>query len=284
MSGIKISVVFAVLLCSSVVWAQRSIAEEQRLKLAALQKYTEALYREPTKKELEAVAPNEELKTKYAEFLRQPNSGLIKLIKDKNCAENTKIVSADENCLKYSMPGAGNSFSFRKERYRIARLADLTFTGDSFQGTGFLTHTLLVNIGDVALESVSLQTAGLQYINEFQPEPNYNKGKIIAEKLSEGIEKDNFIYRRGHLAVENSTFVLRSIAYGGKSFRAIQGITYNEFDFDDRRDITVAFRIVEKDADENVTILWKRLSEKKSPKVIWKKKNQKIPSKLYLID
>lgn len=273
MSGIRISVVFAILLCSSVVWAQRPIAEEQRLKLAALQKYTEALYREPTKKELETVAPNEELKAKYAKFLRQPNTGLTKLIKDKNCSENTKIVSADENCLKYSMPGAGNSFSFRKEQYRIARLADLTFTENSFQGTGFLTHTLLVNIGDVGLESVSLQTAGLQYINEFQPEPDYNKGKIIAEKLSEGVKKDNFLYRRGHLAVENATFVMRSIAYGGKSFRAVEGLTYNEFDFDDRRDITVAFRIVEKDSDGNVTILWKRLSDKKSPKVIWERKS-----------
>lgn len=237
-----------------------------------LQRQRELLYRKPTKKELETVVPSLELTQKYAIFLRQPNTGLTKLIKDKNCSANTKVISADEHCLKYTMPGAGSSFSFRAETYRIPRLADLTYIDKSFQATGHLTHSLLVNIGDVPLEQVTTETKGLKFLVEFQPEPDYEKGKQVAQQLVKGIKKNGFLYRRGLYIVENETFVLRSIAYDGKSFRAVSGVTYNEFDFDERGDVTVAFRIVEKDNDENLTILWKKLVEKKSPKILWNKK------------
>jgi hypothetical protein len=82
-----------------------------------------------------------------------------------------------------------------------------------------------------------------------------------------GIRRDGFLYRRGLFIVENTTFALRSIAYEGKHYRAINGLTYNEFDYDKRNDVIVVFRIVEKDEAGNVTILWKELSEKNSPKL-----------------
>lgn len=244
-----------------------SIDRQIEWKLTFLKKNIEPLYRKPTEKELKAIEPSRELFTKYAEFLRQPNTGLTKLIDDKGCAKNTKVVVATDNCLQYSMPGAGSSFSFRAENYRIARLADLTFTDKSFQASGVLLHGIFVNLGGVPIESVDLQTRGMKYLTEFQPEPDYNKGRAIDQQLMRGIRRDGFLYRRGFYMVENATFALRSIAYGGKYFRAIQGITYNEFDYDKRRDVIVTFRVVEKDAAGNVTILWKVLQEKDSPRV-----------------
>lgn len=247
--------------------AQFSRTDNPANRLAALQKNISPLYRKPSKKELQMVAPRAELFEKYAEFLRQPNTGLIKLIDDKGCAENTKVVVASEDCLKYTMPGAGSSYSFRTENYRIPRLADLTFTDNSFQATGVLLHGIFVKIGDVPLENVTLESAGLKYLVEFQPEVDYDKAKQIDERLSKGIEQDGFIYRRGFYAVEDMTYVLRSIAYDGKYMRAVGGITYNELNFDKRKDIIVAFRIVDKDAEGSVTILWKELQEKDSPSV-----------------
>lgn len=240
---------------------------ETENRLSNLQRDVELIYRKPAKKELKLVEPRRELFDNYAGFLRQSNTGLTKLIADKGCSENMKVVVATDDCLKYTMPGAGSSFSFRTKTYRIPRLADLTFTDKSFQATGNLLHGILVNVGNVPLENVNLQTKGLKYLTDFQPEPDFEKGKVIGAKLVEGIENDGFLYRRGLFIVENTTFVLRSIAYGGKSFRSIAGITYNEFDFDKRRDTIIAFRIVEKDAEGNVTILWKQLQEKVSPDI-----------------
>ena len=126
------------------------------------------IYRKPTKNEFELLAPNKEDLKKYAQFLRQSNTGLLKLIDDQGCAENTIVVNASEDCLKYSMPGAGSSYSFRTENYRIRRLSDLTYTDDSFQSSGILAHAMLVNVGDIPLEQISLQTKGLKFLTEFQ--------------------------------------------------------------------------------------------------------------------
>jgi hypothetical protein len=238
---------------------------ERRLRF--LKSNVEPLYRKPTGRELKAVEPRRELFDRYADFLRQPDTGLTKLIDDKGCAENTKIVVATDECLKYTMPGAGSSFSFRTQNYRLARLADLTFTNKSFQASGVLLHGIFVNLGNVPLEEITLQTRGLKYLVDFQPEPDYENGKKIDRLLTQGIRQDGFLYRRGLYIVENKTFALRSIAYGGKYFRAVREVTYNEFDYDKRRDVIVVFRIVEKDEAGNVTILWKLLREKASPAI-----------------
>lgn len=237
------------------------------LQLTLLQKVVTPLYRKPTKKELKTVEPSRVLLSKYAGFLRQPETGLTKLIADKGCADNTKVVSVSEECLKYSMPGSGSSFSFRTENYRIPRLADITYTDQSFQSSGVLLQALFVDLGDIPLEQITSQTRGMKYLIEFQPETNYEKSKEVSDRLMQGITQDGFMYRRGLLTVENTTFALRSVAYDGKSPRSIRGLTYNELDFDKRRDVIVVFRIVEKDNDGSITILWKKLQEKDAPEI-----------------
>lgn len=224
------------------------------------------LYREPTKEELKAISPNPEDTEKYTDFLRQPDTGLIKLAVDSGCEENMRIVVATPECLKYTMPGAGSSYSFRTENYRLQRLADIIYTDNSFQSAGVLLHGIFVKIGDVPLEKVNLQTKGLKFLVDFEPETNNDKKREFDKRISEGFLIDGFQYRRGLSAVENTTYALRSIAYNGLYARAAQGISYNELNLDKRRDIIVAFRVVRKDSDGSVTILWKKLLQKDPPK------------------
>jgi hypothetical protein len=230
-------------------------------------KNIEPLYRKPTDKELKLLMPNRIDVEKFADFLRQPNTGITKLAADFGCAENTTIVVASEDCLKYTMPGAGSSYSFRIENYRIRRLADITFTDNSFQATGVLIHGIFVNIGDVALENVSLNTKGLKFLTDFKPESDFEKAKEIDLQLAKGIKQDGFLYRRALYAKDNTTYVLRSIAYRGSFYRVVQNISYNELAFDKRKDVIVAFRIVRRDDDGSVTILWKELTRNNSPKI-----------------
>ena len=260
--------ILLILIGASSVAAQFSRTDNlTEWELSALSREVEPLYRKPTDKELKAVEPSRESLAKFAEFLRQPKTGLTKLIDDKGCADNTRIVVATDNCLKYTMPGAGSSFSFRTGSYRIARLADLIYTNKSFQAAGVLLHGIFVNLGNVPLGEVTLETRGMKYLVNFVPEPDYEKGKAIDLQLTQGVKQDGFLYRRGLYMVENTTFALRSIAYGGKYFRAVGNLTYNEFNYDKRKDVIVVFRIVERNAEGSVTILWKILQEKDSPEI-----------------
>lgn len=224
------------------------------------------LYRKPTKAELKLLAPGKEDLRKYSEFLRRSNTGLIKLIADRGCAEYTNVVNVSPDCLQLSMPGAGSSYSFRTESYRIRRLSDLTYADNALNSSGILAHAILVNIGNVPLETVSLQANGLEFLNEFETTDDFEKAKEIDRRINQGIENNGFNYSRRAVAAVNTTYVLRSIAYRGNYYRAVQGFTYDELDFDQRRDITVAFRIVRRDAD-SITILWKELRNQKSPSI-----------------
>lgn len=244
-----------------------SESESASLRLTVLHKYADPLYRKPTKDELQLVAPDPSLYGKYREFLAQPSTGLFKLVPDAGCAENAKIITASEICMKFAFPGAGSSYSFRTKNYRIKQLADLSFSDAKLNITGDLTHGLLVDLGDVPLDQASLGSVALKYLVEFQPSAGFREANKINESLTDGIRQDGFLYLRSIQAIENHTYALRSIAYRGRVMTSIKGVPYNELDFDRRRDIVVVFRIVQKDADGSVSILWSQLSDKEAPKI-----------------
>ncbi len=227
----------------------------------------EPIYREPTKEELAAVAPNEEDTKTFAEFLRQKNTGLIKLIPENNCGEKAKTINAAPECAKFTMPGGGASFSFRTENYRIQHLGDVNYTGRSFRAFGTLAHGIFVDLGDVPIDKIDLNSAGMDFLAKFQPANNFKEAQEIAVKLDAGIKNETFVYKNLLPAADKTTYAVRSIAYQGTVTRSIQGITYNELELDKRKDMIVVFRVVRRDADGSVTILWKELSKKDAPKL-----------------
>jgi hypothetical protein len=165
------------------------------------------------------------------------------------------------------MPGAGSSYSFRMGNHWLKHLGDLNFGGENFQSSeGILTNGIMVNIGDIPLEKVS-QHKALKTLIEFQPVNDFEKAASFASLLEKGIRDKDFFYRSNLPVQENSTYFLRSIAYKGESFRAIDEVVYDEFDFDKRKDVIIAFRVVRFIPNESVTILWKEFDRKDSPKI-----------------
>ncbi len=248
--------------------ALRSAGEYNRrvsnsVRSAALQTINN-LYRKPTKEESKLLAAEKDDLKRYAPFLRQSDTGLTKLMIDRGCAEYTSVLNVSEVCRKYTMPGAGSSFSFRTENYRVRRLSDLTFREDGFYSLGILSHSILFNLGDIPLEQITMQTNGMKFLTDFETVTEFEKAREIDKQINDGIESGGFFYSRKAEAAENTTYVLRVVAYRGSYFRAVQGFVYDELDFDERRDVTVAFRIIRRD-DESVTILWKILANQKSP-------------------
>lgn len=225
------------------------------------------LYRDLTKEEELLLAPDPQFAKMFSEFLSRKNTGLIKLMIDRGCDKGTEVVDSTPHCIKYNMPGAGASYSFRTKNYKVKHLGDITFAGDSFQTGELLKHGIFINIGDVPLENVNLEMDKLQTLVNFQAVKDFDKAKVFAAQLDKGIQGDNLLYKNSLPVQENKTYILRSIAYRGNNFKVVENVEYDEFDFDDRKDVIVAFRVIKLEKDESVTILWKELAEQKSPKL-----------------
>lgn len=226
------------------------------------------LYRRPSAEEQKLLEAEPEVSQNFAEFLRQRSTGILKLIADKGCSKDLNVIVSTAHCLKYKMPGAGSSYSFRVENHWLKHLGDLNFDGINLQSSfGILTNGIMVNIGDVSLEKTDLQNEALKTLTEFQPAQEIDKAAGFSTLLEKGIKGGDFIYGSILPVKENSTYLLRSIAYKTEFFRTIDKIEYDEFAFDKRKDILVAFRIVRFIPDESITIVWKVLDRKESPKI-----------------
>lgn len=225
------------------------------------------LYRKPNAEELKLLAPGVRDLQTFSEFLSNKNTGIARLIIDMDCDKGSDVVVSTPHCLKYAMPGAGASYSFRVRNYQNKNLADLNFTGDLFTTPGVLKHGILVNIGDIPLESLTLDSKELNALIQFVPTYDFKKAATFSAMLEKGIDGGDVLYKNDASVRENTTYALRSIAYRGEVNQIIEGIAYNELEFDERSDILVVFRIVRLVPGESVTILWKELSNKKSPKM-----------------
>lgn len=218
-------------------------------------RYFEAIYRKPTDKELKLLAVDSELTAKYKNFTTKNNSGIIRLMPDFGCNENKNVVVAKEECLKYSMPGGGSAYSFRKNTYRLWRLADLIYRENVFFAGSRYTQGIIGALGDVELDKISLNSKGVKQLSEFVPVDEYTEIEQQYKKIERGVIVNGILFSNKLKVKENATYILRSIAYQGKSYTTVaSNIVYNEFDFDKRFDVLTAFRVLKKDTDGSVVI------------------------------
>lgn len=225
------------------------------------------LYRDSTKKERAFLAPMDEDRESNAAILSQKRTGIFRLIMNRGCAGGAKTVAASKACTGLTMPGAGSAYSFRIRDYRMHHISDINFNKHRLEALGVLTHGVVVDLGYVQLEDISLSTPGVVYLARVKPAKNFADAGAFADKLVKGFRKDGFVYGSMIPVRNSSTYVLRSIAYRGEAQRNVGGVVYNELLLDKRRDIIVAFKIVRLKEGTDATIVWKVLSDKKAPRL-----------------
>lgn len=225
----------------------------------------ESIYRKPSRSETAALAVSDELLRRYAEFLKAKNVGIVKLSSNSTCVSASDVVVASEQCLPFMIPGAGTAFSFRTESYRLPRLADVILLNNEIKTGGVFQQVIAVDIGDVDLDGLTLESTSLAYLVNAKPARDSDEFTRFDAQLLAGIVENGLLHRKNQPVKLNTTFAIRTIAYRGKSTRTLDGFLYNELEYDKRRDAIVLFRIVDKDADGNITLLWKKLKDVEAP-------------------
>ena len=201
------------------------------LVLSALSVFAQSQSRDDILKQIEAkraelatleqrfLSPSEEDRATHAEFLNHSDTGLIRLLPREKY--DTAYLKDDKKSI--STRGGGAYYSFARLTHEYGYGSDIELekgmllTGFAGRHSGWF-----VNLGDIPLETVSLETpAVIELVTNL---PARKKSQSEAPlKL-------------------NSTYLLRSVD-------------------PERSDVLVAFRVVRIDSDESAIILWKLLKK-----------------------
>jgi hypothetical protein len=231
------------------------------------------------KKRIEAMrAPNPQDLVTYSAFLSQPGTGIVRLLPGYNC-ESKFVVRVDGNCAN-NLPG-GSFHRFRED----ALSGDIVFLDGDLVAEGFFSNSIMTGLGNIPLDQVSSETRGMKFLTEFKPEADLALVKKQYLQVLKGVEVGEHVYANRLSAVPDMTYALRIIAYknGNNVNKRLnryqllgiepppesQDLMFLALKQDTRVDLTVSFRVIRKDADGSITLIWKELSRKEPPEIVF---------------
>ena len=206
------------------------------------------------------IAVENKLLEKFSAFLKQPNTGIVKLLsykENKLAVNDVRTQSAFPN-----IPGSGTYYSFVKknhiaDEWAQIRLFDGVFlpaysemkrttvassggAAQSFTYTSGNEFAVFAEIGNTPLEKVNPEHPALKFLFEFVPPKDSIELANQRKILRAGIVKDNLRFQGGALSKAETTYAVRSIIYK-------------------KTDAVYVFRVINQSADGSVLLLWKQL-------------------------
>jgi hypothetical protein len=173
----------------------------------------------------------------FAEFLAEPGTGLVRLLPRE--AWDGKL----------SMRGGGAYYSFTRLTHEYGYGSDISLEQNNFSvGFAGADFGFLVNLGNVPLESVTLTTDGVRYLAAFNAPGAEPGARAEQRRMSMGFEVEDWTYKSRLPVFTKQTYVVRSVDYGTS-------------------DVLVAFRVIRKDSDGSVVLLWKILKKYSKPEL-----------------
>lgn len=236
----------------------------------------DTLPRSLTDKAKKYIVPDETLKAQNKNFLKLPNTGIVKMLPEKACQVDTGtskkgFFNLMEQCPYKFINGHGKYFSFRQKDYVVSRLADIGIHDNWIFSLGFFNQGVMVNIGDIPLEQVSLSTKGADFLNGLLTSTEIPEIDKRFQEFENGVVNENLNYQKVLPLELEKTYVLRVTAYNIAWFQeqetSIGKIKIYPLKEDKRKDILIAFRIINRDDEGNTTLIWKELQSKNSPKL-----------------
>ena len=212
-------------------------------------------------KELTSILPED--KQKYTSLLKQKKVKYLRLHDLSKCDFGTTLNVTDP--CPWNIIGKATSFSFRGKGYRNSTYSDITLNRSFLRLTGISSLGFLVNLGEVELDSITLKSKGVRAMADFVPSTDVRVVTKQSKLVKSGLKLGQYVYNSKIPINENSTYAMRSIAYGGKAFITLGTRRINVFKFDKRTDIIVVFKIIKSHDDGSVSIIWKELKETLAP-------------------
>lgn len=175
------------------------------------------------------LAPAPQDVTTNADFLKQPDTGII------------RILPREKFQGILTLNGGGAYYSFTRLTHLYGYGSDLQLEQGRFSvGFAGFDFGFMASLGDAKLETVTIDHPAVQYLANFVPPLTEAEARAQYARSGVGFEENGFSYRNRFNATLNTTYVLRSVQY-------------------EEADVLVAVRTVRQDSDGSLILLWKRL-------------------------
>ena len=204
--------------------------ETKRTELAKL----EQMLLQPSTEDLEA----------HAQFLAQPDTGLMRLL------PREKYESHANSKSGLTIRGGGAYYSFTRQSNEYGSATDLSLQqGNLSVGFAGADYGMLIKLDGASLEAVSTELPGITFLAKYTAVSSEPDARIEQRRFGSGGTVIDGISYKGHLRAEvGATYVLRSIAF-------------------EASDVLVAFKVVRQDTDGSLIIAWRMLEKYPTPKL-----------------
>lgn len=182
-------------------------------------------------KSLLKASPQDE--ASFAKFLSHSNTGIIRLLPREKY----------DHTVQMPLKGGGAYYSFSKLSHEASPWSDIKFQeGRLHVGVNELTLGVITMLKDAPLENLDLDNPAVKFISQLALPANYADYQDHVLKHRSGFQADGNTYHSVLPAQLNVTYLLRSTIYN-------------------RADSVIAFRLLRRDSDGGVTLLWKLLNK-----------------------
>ena len=107
---------------------------------------------------------------------------------------------------------------------------------------------MLTNVGDIPLEAVKLEHAAVKFLATYERAVDESQARSEYRRFGAGVSNEGATYKSRQPVTVNNSYVFRGIHYSDS-------------------DVLVAFRVIRKDSDGSVIILWKLLKKYPRPEL-----------------
>ena len=195
--------------------------------------------------EKQFLAPSEEDRQQYAEFLSKPDTGLIRLLPRE--LFDSEVYKKNGKIL--SMRGGGAYYSFVRLTHDYGYGSDISLDS-GYLSVGFAgaDYGMLLNIGDVDLDELSIDSPYAAALARYQAVGAEPDARVEQRRVSTGTTVEGLSVKNRLPLEVKATYLVRSISFG-------------------RSDVLVGLKVLRKDSDGSVIIAWKLLHRYSVPQL-----------------
>ena len=215
-------------------------AQAQAPDRAQLDKEIDELWQQIKVKQDLLLEPAPADKEANAEFLKQPDTGLIRLLPREKYEYEGKL----------PIRGGGAYYSFVHRSHSYGRGSDISLEQGKLRvGFAGFDFGCMIPLGEIDLDKATLDHPAVKALADYQPPPTEDEIRAQQRQSHTGLKLGEFVGARSVTPKESASYALRSLNY-------------------DQWDILIAFRVTRLDADGSLILLWKLLKTFPKPTAI----------------